>query len=100
MSVPSDLPELQDLIPLLHGNIFYIHDDLYFQPENLMDAIAASNRDNSTGLVRVGFKVYEVIEWVDSRKLYKVRPFYCNLTQAELHALANGKPRPKRRHEQ
>lgn len=89
----AELPELQDMIPLYHGEVYSFHNHTYYSP--LVSEIGRMDIPDH-GLIRVGFKVYEVHSWIDSAKAYQVRQFYCNLTQRELWALARGRGRDER----
>lgn len=83
-----DLPELNMLIPRVLGAVYSYGGSTYLAPESVGDASKCPDH----GIVRCGFRLYEILEWTEGRKAWKVRPFSATLTDAELERLsARGK---------
>lgn len=82
--VPSVLPKLADLIPRAEGEVVSFYGSTYWMPADV------SFRWPSHDLVRIGFKVYELMHWSDGYKGYRVRQFNCAPVDRELHEFING----------
>lgn len=84
--IPAELPELAVLIPSVIGAVYSYQGSTYLAPERIEDA----SKSPDHGLVRCGFKLYEIREWHAHQRAWKVRQFSATLTERELGWLADG----------
>lgn len=78
-----ELPDLNVLIPRVLGSVYSYMGMTFLVPENISDASKAPDH----GIVRCGFRLYEILEWNTTHKGWKVRPFSATLTEDELRRL-------------
>ena len=83
------LPELVDMIPKFGGAVYAYHGKTHFHPDDLQAVMDwwLPDSDKQTDLIRVGFKVYEILEFqVDG--VFLVRHFRCSLNKSDLMKLS------------
>lgn len=74
--------ELRDLIPSVSGDIYSYQGTTYLAPHSLAEAVRVV--DNGHGLVRVGFKVYNVHDFSNDQGAYIVEQFSCSISVQDL----------------
>lgn len=84
--IPEQLPELNVLIPSVLGSVYSYMGTTYLAPEFVSDASKVPDH----GIVRHGFRLYEILEWNSTHKAWKVRQFSATLTDLELAKLTGG----------
>lgn len=80
----KSLPELSEMVPRVLGVVENYAGDAYLTPDAVVDAAKAPEH----GIVRNGFRLFEILEWVEDRLAWRVRPFKATLNQQELAKLA------------
>jgi hypothetical protein len=71
MGLP-DLPTLRDLIPTVEGSVYGFEGSTFFSPNDRDDI----NADIvNAGLIRVGLRLYELLEWVEAHGVWLVKQF-------------------------
>jgi hypothetical protein len=71
------------------GDVYSFGGSTYLAPVNIEEA----NRVPEHGILRCGFRLYEILEWSDSRKAWKVRSFSATMTERDLYDLTSGRHR-------
>jgi hypothetical protein len=90
VKIPDKLPELHTLIPKFIGDVYSYMGSTYVYPEN-----AGPEHAPEHGIIRCGFRLFEIIEWVPTQSAWKVRPFSATLTEHELMQLSEQAKREK-----
>lgn len=74
----ENLPELRDLIPSIGGCVYTYQGATYFAPDSLEQAVQVV--ENGHDLVRIGFKVYNVIDFSREQGAYIVEQYACSVS--------------------
>lgn len=76
---PADLPEIGEMVPKIEGKFIEYGDKTYFQCKTS----AIPEHD----LVRIGFRLYSVGDYVAMIDAWEVTPFFATLSDADMEAL-------------
>jgi hypothetical protein len=85
------------MVALVPGTVYEWNGHYWVGAEQVM---AAEKKENGMGvgskgdLIRVGFKLYEILGYEGSYKAYKLRPFKATLSEGELMALSGQAVKP------
>jgi hypothetical protein len=92
------LPEVGELVARVPGTVYEWSGHYWVGSEYVLNAELPENPicyvDAAKGigrkgdLIRVGFKLYEIIGYEGAYKAYKLRPFKANLSEGELMVLS------------
>lgn len=90
MSVPDVLPELGDMIPVISGEVYDWKGFYWISSDQVRTGRQKGEITLGTKgcLVRVGFKLYEIIGYEPSVQSYRLRHFKATLNNKELMKLS------------